>query len=136
MKINIEVDLYSVVELLTKLREAEEVYSNQMDIMYEVYGSCDGSLMRAVQMMSSRTYQALELLGFEENLLYDWVHEGEEFLLYSDGFIYDVVKPIDFTKYILTDMKLKDFNPVGEYVEEDGKLIKTMYKSENGDSND
>ena len=124
-----EIELDSVIELLTKLKEAEKVYSDQMDLMYEVCGSCDGSLMRAVQMMSRRTYQALELLGFEENLLYDWVHDGEEFLLYSDGFIYDGVKPIDFTKYILTDMKLKSFNPVGEYVEEYGKLIKTMYKS-------
>lgn len=129
MKVVIEIHLYSVIELLTKLREAEKVYSDQMELMYEVYGSCDGSLMRAVQMVSSRTYQALELLGFEENMLYDWVHESEEFLLFSDSFIYDVIKPIDFAKYILTDMKLKDFNPVGEYtVEEDGKIIKTMYK--------
>ena len=135
MKITIEIDTDSVVELLTKLREAESAYGEQLDLMYEVYGSCDGSLMRAIQMVLSRTYQALELLGFEEDLLYDWAHEGEEFLLYSDGFIYDVVKPIDFTKYILTDMKLKSFNPVGEYtVEEDGKLIKTMYKS--GDANE
>lgn len=129
MKITIEIDIDSVVELLTKLREAETAYGEQLDLIYKVYGSCDGSLMRAVQMMSSRTYQALDLLGFEENLLYDWVHEGEEFLLYSDGFIYDVVKPIDFTKYILTETKLKDFKPVGEYVEKDGKLIKTMYKA-------
>jgi len=127
MKINIEIDLDSVIELLTKLREAEEVYSDHMSLMYEVYGSCDGSLMRAVQMMSSRTYQALELLGFEENLLYDWVQDNKEFLIFSDGFIYDVVEPIDFAKYILTTMKLKDFNPVGEYTEGDGKLIKTMY---------
>ena len=127
MKITIEIDTDSVVELLTKLRESEEVYSEQMSLMYEVYGSCDGSLMRAVQMVSSRTYQALELLGFEEDLLYDWVKEGEEFLLYSDGFIYNVIEPIDCAKYILTDMKLKDFNPVGEYVEKDGKLIKAMY---------
>ena len=75
MKINIEVELDSVTELLTKLREAEIIYSDQLDLMYEVCGSCDGSLMRAVQMMSSRTYQALELLGFDdEDLLYDWVH--------------------------------------------------------------
>lgn len=134
MKITIEIDIDSVVELLTKLREAETAYGEQLDLIYKVYGSCDGSLMRAVQMMSSRTYQALDLLGFEENLLYDWVHEGEEFLLYSDGFIYDVVKPIDFTKYILTETKLKDFKPVGEYVEKDGKLIKTMYKA--GDANE
>ena len=98
--------------------------------MYEVYGSCDGSLMRAVQMVVSRTYQALELLGFDdEGLIYDWVHESEEFYLFSDGFIYDVIEPIDFAKYILTDMKLSDFKPVGEYVEKDGKLIKTMYKT-------
>jgi len=130
MKINIEVELDSVVELLTKLREAEKVYSDQMSLMYEVYGSCDGTLMRAVQMISSRTYQALELIGFEENLLYDWAHESEEFLIFCDGFLYNVIDPIDFAKYILTDMKLKDFNPVGEYtVEEDGKIIKTMYKT-------
>lgn len=135
MKITIEIDIDSVVELLTKLREAEKVYSDHMSLMYEVYGSCDGSLMRAVQMVLSRTYESLELLGFEENLLYDWVHESDEFLIFCDGFIYDVVKPIDFTKYILTTMKLSDFNPVGEYtVEEDGKLIKTMYKS--GDANE
>jgi hypothetical protein len=127
MKITIEIDIDSVVELLTKLREAEKVYSDHMSLMYDVYGSCDGSLMRAIQMMSSRTYQALELLGFEENMLYDWVKESEEFLLFSGGFIYNVIEPIDFTKYILTTMKLKDFNPVGEYVEKDGKLIKTMY---------
>jgi hypothetical protein len=127
MKITIEIDIDSVVELLTKLREAEKVYSDHMSLMYEVYGSCDGSLMRAVQMMSSRTYQALELLGFEENMLYDWVHESDEFLLFSGGFIYDVVEPAYFAKYTLTTMKLKDFNPVGEYTEEDGKLIKTMY---------
>ena len=135
MKITIEIDINSVIELLTKLREAESEYSKQMDIMYEVCGSCDGSLMRAVQMMSGRTYQALELLGFDdEDLLYDWAHEGEEFLLFSDGFIYNVVKPIDFAKYTLTTMKLKDFNPVGEYTEEDGKLTKTMYKA--GDANE
>lgn len=134
MKINIEIDLYSVTELLTKLREAESIYSDQMELMYDVYGNCDGSLMRAIQMMSSRTYQALEMLGFEENLLYDWVKESNEFLLFSDGFIYDVVEPIDFTKYTLTTMKLKDFNPVGEYTEKDGKLIKTMYKT--GDANE
>lgn len=134
MKINIEIDLDSVIEILTKLREAEDVYSEQMSLMYEVYGGCDGSLMRAVQMVSSRTYQALEMLGFEENLLYDWVHESEEFLIFCDGFIYDVIEPIDFAKYILTDVKLKDFKPVGEYTEKDGKLIKTMYKA--GDANE
>ena len=123
MKIVIEVELGEVVELLTKLREAESAYSEHMELMYEVYGSCDGSLMRAVQMMSSRTYQALELLGFEENLLYDWAKESDEFLIFCDGFIYDVIEPIDFTKYILETMKLSDFNPVGEYVEKDGKLI-------------
>lgn len=127
MKITIEIDLDSVIELLTKLREADKVYSDHMSLMYDVYGSCDGSLMRAVQMMVSRTYEALELLGFEENLLYDWTKESDEFLLFSGGFIYNVIEPIDFTKYILTTMKLKDFNPVGEYVEKDGKLIKTMY---------
>ena len=132
MKINIEIDLDSVIELLTKLREAESAYRDQMDIMYEVCGSCDGSLMRAIQMVVSRTYQALELLGFEDNLLYDWVHESEEFLLFSDGFIYNVIEPIDFAKYILTTMKLSDFNPVGEYTVEDDKIIKTMY----GDSNE
>jgi len=130
MKVVIEIELSEVIELLTKLREAEKVYSEQMRLMYEVYGSCDGSLMRAIQMVVSRTYQALEMLGFEENLLYDWAKESEEFLLFSDGFIYDVVKPIDFAKYTLTTMKLSDFNPVGEYtVEEDGKLTKTMYKA-------
>ena len=130
MKVVIEIDIDSVIELLTKLKEAEKVYSDQMSLMYEVYGSCDGSLMRAVQMVVSRTYQALEMLGFEENLLYDWVHESEEFLIFCDGFIYDVIEPIDFTKYILSTMKLSDFNPVGEYtVEEDGKLIKNMYKA-------
>lgn len=127
MKIIIEIDLYSVVELLTKLREAEEVYSEQMSLMYKVYGSCDGTLMQSIQMVVSRTYQALELLGFDENMLYDWTKESEEFLLFSGGFIYNVIEPIDFTKYILTTMKLKDFNSVGEYVEKDGKLIKTMY---------
>jgi len=126
MKINIEIELDSVVELLTKLREAEKAYSEQLDLLYEVYGSCDGSLMRAIQMMTSRTYQALELLGFDENMLYDWAKECEEFLLFSGGFIYDVIEPIDFAKYMLTTMKLK--NPVGEYTEEDGKLIKTMYE--------
>lgn len=134
MKITIEVDLDSVVELLTKLREAEKVYSEHMRIMYDIYGSCDGSLMRTVQMMSSRTYQALELLGFDENMLYDWGKESEEFLLFSDGFIYDVIEPNDFAKYAITTMKLSDFNPVGEYTEEDGKLIKTMYKA--GDTNE
>ena len=129
MKINVEVELGEVVELLTKLKEAEKVYSDHMSLMYDVYGSCDGSLMRAIQMVSSRTYQALEMLGFEENLLYDWIHESDEFLLFSGGFIYDVVEPIDFAKYILTDMKLKDFKPVGEYLEKDGKLIKKMYKA-------
>ena len=122
-----EIELDSVIELLTKLREAEKAYGEQMSLMYEVYGSCDGSLMRAIQMMSSRTYQALEMLGFEENLLYDWVQDNKEFLIFSDGFIYNVVEPIDFTKYILTTMKLKNFNPVGEYTEKDGNLIKTMY---------
>lgn len=127
MKINIEVDLDSVIELLTKLREAESAYRDQMDIMYEFYGSCVGSLMRTIQMATSRTYQALELIGFEDNLLYDWVHESEEFLLFSDGFIYNVIEPIDFAKYTLTTMKLSDFNPVGEYTIEDDQLIKTMY---------
>ena len=130
MKVVIEIELGEAVELLTKLKEAEKVYSDHMSLMYDVYGSCDGSLMRAIQMVSSRTYEALELLGFEENLLFDWAHENEEFLLFSGGFIYDVIEPIDFVKYILTDMKLKDFNPVGEYtVGEDGKLIKKMYKA-------
>ena len=129
MKVVIEVELDSVVELLTKRREAETAYGEQLDLMYKIYGSYDGSLMLTVQMMSSRTYQALELLGFEENLLYDWVHESEEFLIFCDGFIYDVIEPIDFAKYTLATMKLKDFNPVGEYVEKDGKLIKTMYKT-------
>ena len=133
MKVVIEVELGEVIELLTKLKEAESAYIDQLDLMYEVCGSCDGSLMRAVQMMSSRTYQALELLGFEENLLYDWVHESEEFLLFSGGFIYNVIEPADFAKYTLTDMKLKDFNPVGEYVEKDGKLIKNMYKAGDAD---
>ena len=132
MKINIEIDLDSVIELLTKLREAESAYREQMDIMYEFYGSCVGSLMRTIQMATSRTYQALELIGFEDDLLYDWVQESEEFLLFSDGFIYNVIEPIDFAKYILTTMKLSDFNPVGEYTVEDGQLIKTMY----GDSNE
>lgn len=127
MKINIEIDLDSVIELLTKLREADSAYRDQMEIMYEFYGSCAGSLMRTIQMATSRTYQALELLGFEDNLLYDWVHESEEFLLFSDGFIYNVIEPIDFAKYALTTMKLSDFNPVGEYTVEDGQLIKTMY---------
>ena len=127
MKITVEIDIDSVVELLTKLREAEKAYSEQMSLLYEVYGNCDGSLMRAIQMVSSRTYQSLELLGFDGSTLYDWAHESEEFLLFSDGFIYNVIEPIDFAKYTLTDMKLKDFNPVGEYVEKDGKLIKTMY---------
>lgn len=129
MKITIDIEFGEVVELLTKLKEAENVYSDQMSLMYDVYGSCDGSLMRAVQMVVSRTYESLELLGFEENMLYDWTKENEEFLLFSGGFIYDVIEPIDFAKYILTDMKLKDFKPVGEYVEKDGKLIKTMYKA-------
>ena len=132
MKINIEIDLNSVIELLTKLREAESVYRDQMEIMYELYGSCVGSLMRTIQMATSRTYQALELIGFEDDLFYDWVNESEEFLLFSDGFIYNVIEPIDFAKYILTTMKLSDFNPVGEYTVEDGQLIKTMY----GDSNE
>ena len=132
MKINIEIDLDSVIELLTKLREAESAYREQMDIMYEFYGSCVGSLMRTIQMATSRTYQALELIGFEDDLLYDWVQESEEFLLFSDGFIYNVIEPIDFAKYILTTMKLSDFNPVGEYTVEDDELIKTMY----GDSNE
>lgn len=134
MKITIDIELDSVVELLTKLREAESAYSYQMDIMYEVCGSCDGSLMRAIQMVVSRTYESLELLGFDEDMLYDWVKENEEFLLFSGGFIYNVIEPIDFTKYILTTMKLKDFNLVGEYTEKDGKLIKTMYKA--GDANE
>jgi len=129
MKVIIEIELSEVVELLTKLREAESAYGEQLDLMYEVYGSCDGSLMRAIQMVVSRTYQALELLGFEENLLYDWVQESEEFLLFSDGFIYNVIEPTNFAKYTLTTMKLKDLTPVGEYVEKDGKLVKTMYKS-------
>lgn len=127
MKITIEIDINSVVELLTKLKEAERVYSEHMSLMYEVYGSCDGSLMRAVQMVVSRTYESLELLGFDENMLYDWVKESEEFLLFSGGFIYNVIEPTDFAKYTLTTVKLRDFNPVGEYVEKDGKLIKTMY---------
>lgn len=135
MKVVIEIDIDSVIELLTKLKEAEKAYSDQMSLMYEVYGSCDGSLMRAVQMVSSRTYQALELLGFDENMLYDWAKESDEFLIFCDGFIYNVIDPIDFTKYILATMKLSDFNPVGEYtVEEDGKLIKTMYGE--GDENE
>lgn len=129
MKVVIEVELGEVVELLTKLREAESVYSNQMSLMYDLYGSCDGSLMRAVQMVSSRTYQALELLGFEENLLYDWVQYNKEFLIFSDGFIYNVIEPTNFANYILKTMKLSDFNPVGEYTEEDGNFIKTMYKA-------
>ena len=132
MKINIEVDLDSVIELLTKLREVESAYRDQMEIMYELYGSCVGSLMRTIQMATSRTYQALEIIGFEDDLLYDWVNESEEFLLFSDGFIYNVVEPIDFAKYILTTMKLSDFNPVGEYTVEDDRIIKTMY----GDSNE
>ena len=127
MKINIEIDLNSVIELLTKLREAESVYRDQMEIMYELYGSCAGSLMRTIQMATNRTYQAVELIGFADNLLYDWVKESEEFLLFSDCFIYNVIEPIDFAKYILTTMKLSDFNPVGEYAIEDGQLIKTMY---------
>lgn len=130
MKITIEIDIDSVVEILTKLREAEKAYSEQMSLLYEVYGSCDGSLMRAIQMVSSRTYQSLELLGFDENTLYDWVRESEEFLLFSGGFIYNVVEPIDFAKYILTTMKLSDFSPVGEYTKQDGKFIKAMYKDE------
>lgn len=130
-----EVELGEVVEMLTKLREAESAYGEQLDLMYEVCGSCDGSLMRAVQLMSSRTYQALELLGFDENMLYDWAKESDEFLIFCDGFIYNVIDPIDFTKYILATMKLSDFNPVGEYtVEEDGKLIKNMYGE--GDENE
>ena len=132
MKINIEIDLDSVIELLAKLREAESAYREQREIMYEFYGSCVGSLMRTIQMATSRTYQALELIGFEDDLLYDWVNESEEFLLFSDGFIYNVIEPIDFAKYILTTMKLSDFNPVGEYTVEDDELIKTMY----GDSNE
>ena len=48
MKIIIEVELCEVVELLTKLREAEEVYSEQMSLMYKVYGSCDGTLMHPI----------------------------------------------------------------------------------------
>ena len=95
MKVVIEVEIGEVVELLTKLREAESIYSDQMSLMYDVYGSCDGSLVRAVQMVSSRTYQALELLGFDENMLYDWAKESDEFLIFCDGFIYNVIDPIE-----------------------------------------
>lgn len=123
MKVTLEIDIDSVVELLTKLREAESAYSEQLDLVQEVLWGYNSSLAQTVQRVSRRTYQALELLGFDGDTLYDWVQESEEYLLFCGGFIYDVTEPIDFAKYNLTTMKC----PVGEYVEENGKLIKTMY---------
>lgn len=126
-KLNIEINFSDIVSLLEKLKVAEKELSVQSQLIYTLMGSCDGEYTKSVDSITEVLYRTLELLGFNSEMLYDWMHDSEEFLLFSDGFIYNVIEPIDFAKYTLTTMKLKDFNPVGEYVEKDGKLIKTMY---------
>lgn len=126
MNINIKVDVNEIVTLLDKLKVAEKELSVQSQLIYTLMGSCDGEYTKSVDSITEVLYRTLELLGLNYEITYDWAHD-EEFLIYSEGFIYDCTGA---ESYALFELELKDiseFVPCGEYVEKDGKLIKTMY---------
>lgn len=127
MSINIKVDVNEIVTLLDKLKVAEKELSKQSQVVYTLFGSCDGDYTSSVDGVTEILYDVLGLLGFNSEVLYDWVHDNE-FLIYSEGFIYDCTGAESYALFALELKELSEFTPCGEYVEnEDGNLIKTMY---------
>lgn len=127
MNINIKVDVNEIVTLLEELKVAEKELSVQSQLVYKLFGSCDGEYTSSVDSVTGILYDVLELLGFNSEVLYDWVHD-EEFLIYLDGFIYDVSDAESYALFALELKDLSEFTPCGEYTEnEDGTINKTMY---------
>lgn len=125
--INIKVNVNEIVTLLDKLKVAEKELSVQSQLVYTLMGSCDGEYTSSVDGVTRILYDVLELLGFNCEVLYDWVHDSE-FLIYYDGFIYDVTDAESYTLFALELKDLSEFTPCGEYVDnEDGTTNTTMY---------
>lgn len=125
---NIKVNVNEIVTLLDKLKVAEKELSVQSQLVYTLFGSCDGEYTKSVDGITEILYDVLELLGFNCEVLYDWAHD-EEFLIYSKGFIYDVTDAESYTLFALELKDLSEFTPCGEYTEnEDGTINKTMYE--------
>lgn len=125
--INVEVDVNEIVTLLDKLKVVEKELSSQSQLVYKLFGSCDGDYTSSVDSVTGILYDVLELLGFNCEVLYDWVHDNE-FLIYYDGFIYDVTDAESYTLFALELKDLSEFIPCGEYTEnEDGTTNKSMY---------
>lgn len=126
-KLNIEINVSDIVTLLEKLKVAENELSVQSQLVYTLFGSSDGDYTSSVDGVTEILYDVLELLGFNSEVLYDWVHDSE-FLIYYDGFIYDVTDAESYTLFALELKELSEFTPCGEYTEnEDGTINKTMY---------
>ena len=127
MNINIKVDVNEIVNLLDRLKEAEKELSVQSQLVYTLFGSCDGEYTSSVDGVTVVLYDVLELLGFNSEVLYDWVHDSE-FLIYLDGCIYDCTDAESYTLFALELKDLSEFIPCGEYTEnEDGTTNTTMY---------
>ena len=126
--VNIKVDVNEIVTLLEKLKVAEKELSTQSQLVYTLFGSCDGDYTSSVDGVTEILYGALGLLGLNSEVLYDWVHDSE-FLIYYDGFIYDVTDAESYALFALELKDLSEFTPCGEYTEdEDGTINKTMYR--------
>lgn len=127
MTINIKVDVNEIVTLLDKLKVAEKELSVQSQLVYTLFGSCDGEYTKAVDGITEILYDTLEFIGFNSEVLYDWVRE-DEFLIYTEGFIYDCTDAESFTLFVLELKDLSEFKPCGEYSDNEGGTInKTMY---------
>lgn len=125
--INIEINVSEIVTLLDKLKEAEKELSIQSQLVYTLFGSCDGDYTSSVGGVTVVLYDALELLGFNSEVLYDWALD-ESFLVYSGGFIYDCTGAESYTLFALEMKDLSEFTPCGKYTEnEDGTINTIMY---------
>lgn len=128
INVGVNIQIIDIVNLLDLLKASEKVLSVQSQLVYTLFGSCDGEYTSSVDSVTGILYDVLELLGFNCEVLYDWVHDSE-FLIYYDGFIYDVTDAESYTLFALDLKDLSEFIPCGEYTEnEDGTINKTMYE--------
>lgn len=126
--INIKVNVNEIVTLLDKLKVAEKELSKQSQLVYKLFGSCDGDYTSSVDGVTEILYDVLELLGINCEVLYDWVHDSE-FLIHYDGFIYDLTDAESYTLFALELKDISEFTPCGVYTEnEDGTVNKIMYR--------
>lgn len=126
-KVSNEINVTDIINLLGRLKEAEKELSTQSQLVYKLLGSCDGEYTKAVDGVTEILYGVLEFIGFHSEVLYDWVRE-DEFLIYTEGFIYDCTDAESYTLFVLDMKGLSEFTPCGEYTEnEDGTINKTMY---------